>query len=308
MQNKVFKKYRYDIALNEGVGEHLITWMTGLMIFFVCLTLALNFSISSFSNGWSNSLSQALTVEIRPPMHTPENSDIPQIDQETFAQQKQATVEFLQGHPDVASVQLLDDTQTQQLIEPWLGANAPLDIVPLPALIDIAPKDGVDLSMLKQELEEFMPHARLDTHDDMMRDVESLAGTLKLFSFLLTAVITLLSVIAIVGAIRSKFAIHQKEVEILHQIGAQDSYIARQFRRHALSGTLKGALAGTLLALACISGIGYVTGTLDSLFLSQINMDTQQWLMVILCPVVAGIIISHLAAQMTVLHELERLT
>src|ERR1700744_5506217 len=68
MSGKHLKKYTYDISLDEGVGARLVSWVTGLMVFFVTLTLALNFGLSSIVKTWVSGLSGTLTVEIKPPL------------------------------------------------------------------------------------------------------------------------------------------------------------------------------------------------------------------------------------------------
>src|SRR3546814_8077793 len=45
---------------------------------------------------------------------------------------------------------------------------------------------------------------------------------------------------------RMGLAAHQRSIELLHMIGAQDSYVARQFQNHALRLGLRGGLIGLL--------------------------------------------------------------
>src|SRR3546814_6586819 len=48
---------------------------------------------------------------------------------------------------------------------------------------------------------------------------------------------------------RMGLAAHQRSIELLHMLGAQDSYVARQFQNHALRFGLRGGLIGLLGAL-----------------------------------------------------------
>ena len=73
MSRKVFKKYAYDISLDEGAGAHLVSWVTGLMVFFVTLALTVNFGLSSITKSWVTGLSGTLTVEIKPPTASAED-------------------------------------------------------------------------------------------------------------------------------------------------------------------------------------------------------------------------------------------
>lgn len=309
MPGKIFKHYRYDIALNDGVGEHLITWMTTLMIFFVTLALALNFGLSSFSKNWTQALAGTITVEIRPPLAETKGQDGLRVDEKAFAAQTEQALTLLNNHEKVLSARLLPQEEIHKLISPWLG-NAPADLVPLPALIDVrlVPQDNPESlqNSLQKELKKISANIRLDNHTDTGKAVRSIARTITLFSLLLALAVTALAVVAINAAVRSKLAIHQTEVEILHQIGASDAYIARQFRRHTLGGTLKGAIAGTLLAVFCLALIGLASGALSA-FMAQTPLAWKGWAVILIAPVFCGVIIAHVAAQSALLRELARL-
>ena len=96
-------------------------------------------------------------------------------------------------------------------------------------------------------------------------------------------------------------------METLHLIGSSDEYIARQFRQHALKGSLKGSLLGLAAMVALLSGAAYMTKTLDLSLLPRLDLNTLQWVMFLMGPLFAGAIIAHLTAQRTVMKELAKL-
>ena len=119
MTEKIFtNKYRYDIGLEEGVGAHLVTWVTGLMVFFVTLALAVNFALTTITQDWMSGLSGSLTVEIRPPL----GAETPTIEQMTAFNKKTEKILWLaKQHPAVSSARALSSQEIRALIEPWLG-------------------------------------------------------------------------------------------------------------------------------------------------------------------------------------------
>lgn len=298
---KIFKKYKYDIALEEGVGAHLVAWVTGLVVFFVTLALAVNFGLSSMTKSWVTGLEGSLTVEIKPPLSA---------SAEEQALQDDAVKKVLwlaKQHPAVAESRALSKEEVRALIEPWLGSNNALDGIPLPALIDIKLNAGANIVKLQGDIRALVPAASVDSHTDTLDDVKALVNTAKTFVLLLTCVIVLLAVTAIAGIVRSKFAIHRQEVETLHLIGASDEYIARQFRRHTLKGTLRGALFGLGCMMVTLAAIGAATHAIDASVFPNIRLEPWQWAALILSPLVAGSLIAHMTAQTAVMKELARM-
>jgi len=307
MSGKLFRKYQYDIALEKGVGPHLVAWVAALMVFFVTLALAANFFLSAVTKTWVTGLSGTLTVEIRPPAANEASGKSPSGEaRETPNDSVNKILKLAREHPAVASAQLLDKKDVMRLVEPWLGRKMPGDI-PLPALIDVKLAPEADAAKLQADIQALVPDAIVDSHAETLDGVRRLVGTARLFVLLLTGVIVALAVVSIAGIVRAKFSIHRQEVETLHLIGASDEYIARQFRHHTLRGTLKGALLGLACMIAALLGAGYATHTIDTALLPHLRLMPLQWLELILSPVIAGTLIAHLTAQGAVMKELEKL-
>jgi cell division transport system permease protein len=319
MSGKHFKKYTYDISLDEGVGARLVSWVTGLMVFFVTLTLALNFGLSSVAKTWVTGLSGTLTVEIKPPLSPADGEKISAQSQRKFEDSIRNVLAMLKNNASVRAARQLSEPEIKNLIEPWLGqgtgqdtgqgsaADAALDAIPLPALIDIKLAPDADVQKIRTSLKIIEPDATVDSQSDALSNVKTLVNTATLFMLLLTGVITGLAVVTISGIVRSKLLIHQSEVETLHLIGASDEYIARQFRQHTLRGTLRGALAGLGCLLLTMFVIGAATHTIESSFLPHLKLMPLQWAVLLIVPLVSGALIAHLTAQATVLKELSRL-
>lgn len=301
---KIFnKKYQYDIALDEGVGGHLVTWVTGLMVFFVTLALAVNFALTSVTQDWMSGLSGSLTVEIRPPLAAGK----PTTEQmTTFEKNVEKILWLARQHPAVADARALTEKEIRALIEPWLGEKMAGDMV-LPSVIDLKLAKDADTLKLQSDILALVPEATVDSHADTLDDVKTLVNTARLFVLLLTGVITALAAVTVAGIVRSKFSIHRPEVETLHLIGASDEYIARQFRHHTLKGTLKGSLIGLACMVVTVFAIGLVTDTVDTALFPHLQLRPLEWALLILSPVLAGSLVAHFTAQKTVMGELARL-
>lgn len=306
MAEKVFKKYRYDIALQDGVGAHMVSWIAGLMVFFMTLTLAVNIGLAGVAREWVSGLSGNVTVEIAPP--APENGAARMTDdqQKTFDDKVRKVLWLAQQHPAVEEGRALPASEVKALIEPWLGDKMSGDL-PLPALIDIRLATGADVAKLKKDIQDLVPEAAIDTHDATLGDINTLVNTARGFVLLLTGVIMAIAVMAISGIVRAKLSIHRPEVETLHLLGADNEYIARQFRHHTLRGTLKGSAIGVVAMIVTLLVIGNITHTIDSAILPHLRLLPLHWAGLILVPVAAGAIIAHITAQVTVLRALSKM-
>jgi len=306
---KILQKYDYDIAFDEDVGTNLIAWNTGLMVFFVTLTLAVNLMLSSISQSWINGLSGSLTIEMKPPVTSLENTASDYQAQRNFREKVKKVTTMLRNQENILEARLLSDNEVRELIEPWIGENSALDTLTLPVLIDVKLiSKNTDITDLKLELTKTDPTASIDNHSDTIQDIESVTNTASGFVSLLTAIIIFLATISISGIIRSKLLIHKHEVETLHLIGASNEYIARQFRQHTLNNTIKGAGMGVIFTIITLIIVGTITQTLNTNIFAYLRVMPLQWLLLIISPVVIGSFISHLTAQAAALRELSKLT
>ncbi len=307
MSNKIFKKYSYDIAFNEEVGNHLVSWVTGLMVFFVTLTLAVNIALSSVTATWVDELSGSVTVELKPPIKSSKSAAVFINSQKKFKQKVENIMTMLRNREDIEEAHLLTDSDIRDLIMPWIGSNISLDTIPLPTLIDVKTTDNTNLTQLTLELTKIDPTASIDTHKATITDIDKMINTTSIFVMLLSLIISALAVISISGIVRSKLLIHKTEVETLHLMGATNEHIASQFRHHTLNRTLTGSIAGTIFTIITLISVAAITNTLNADVFAYIKIMPFEWILIIISPVVVGVAIAHLTAQATALREISKL-
>ncbi|MDD9900011.1 MAG: hypothetical protein OXT65_03440 [Alphaproteobacteria bacterium] len=289
-KKRLFSAYKYDIAFSEGVSPHLVTWVSGLMVFFIALALAVSFALTSVTKNWTQSLTGSLTVELAP--------GAPAVAEKISALEGQ--------HPDVSSARVLAATEVQGLLAPWLG-DAAVGGFSLPVLVDVQLIDGASVARVKRDIAAIAPMAVIDDHAEALSSVTTVAQVVRGFVSTLSGAVLLLAIVSIAGIVRAKFAIHRQEVETLHLIGASDEYIARQFRHHTLRGVLLGAVLGVAAMAGVFIAAGMVTHTLNSTIWPQIQMLPLQWIVLLVSPLAAGCFIAHVTAQRAVTRELESL-
>ncbi|HRQ60109.1 MAG TPA: permease, partial [Alphaproteobacteria bacterium] len=194
------------------------------------------------------------------------------------------------------------------LITPWLGDDFTGEGMPLPGLISLTlNEDGASrLPALESDLKELVPHMQIDRHETWLDDVLSLTGTLQFSAFLILLIIGFTTITAVAGAVRSRMAEHRKEVELLHLMGANDLYIMKQFRRHAIHLCMQGGAAGVIFAALILMAITLLAGGGESGLLPDFNFSPVHVGIFAALPLVVAAI-GGIAARVTVLRALARM-
>jgi len=112
--------------------------------------------------------------------------------------------------------------------------------------------------------------------------------------------------VTVVFTTRTGLAIHRDEIELLHLLGADDSYVARQFARQAGVAALLGALAGLALAAATLVALRLVIGPAELAILPAMTPTLGDAAGVVALPL-AIVAVSAGTAHVTVLRTLARI-
>ena len=291
-----------DIPFARDTSAWFLPWMVMLMVFFAGLTTAGTLSLNTMLSRWTRSISGSLTVQVIP---IEENG---RINKRKTQQETQDVLDILRKTAGVASANVLTDSQMKNLLKPWLGESFLLEDLPMPHLIDVRliPDAEVDLEKLKALLAKNTPNASLDVHKLWLGKLINLVRTLDfLGSALLSLVITTTSVIVIYVTC-SSLAVHKPVVELLHQIGAHDGYISRQYAQRTAILASVGAVVGFLGILPIIFMLSSVVGEVQGGLLSEAKFDAASWGLLSLVPVLA-IILATFTAYWTVQRTLRRM-
>lgn len=239
----------YDLPLKQDASANFLIALIALMTLLASLALAGYLMLNETSQNWINGLENKATIEI--PAEIEEGKILTSEEIQALAETIQNDVQSLDF---VSSAVLLDAKEVQDLIKPWLGTNAITSNISLPALISVELQNGDsnNLQTLQTTITKTAANAHLDTHDAWLSDLLKLTGTLEFSAALITLTITIITIIAISGAILTRMELSRNDVELLHLMGANDTYITRQFQRHAFILALKGTLIGILTSLVIL--------------------------------------------------------
>ena len=292
------KTARRGIPLDRDISSRILPWLLAIMVYLIALALFSVLSMNKISGQWDSALSAHITVQLPPAELTPADQPV----------DVEAILELLRSRPGIASAKLLDKTDIDRLMEPWLGTPETTFSMPLPQLIAVTlqPAAQVDTRALSQEIRNISIDALVVDHKKGLEGLIDLAGWIRLIS---AGVIVLIGVSAILMAVlitKMGLAAHAPVIELLHLMGAEDRYVAEQFQRHALSGGLMGGLIGLALSLATFAVIEQITRGLDHSLVPNLSFSALQWAILFTLPLAAAGV-TTLTVRLTVRRSLARL-
>jgi cell division transport system permease protein len=283
---------RTDLQLERDSLGRFLPWLIAFMVYLSVLAFAGMLALDDVATRWDRGMSGSLTVQMPP---ADAGGD----------KQTQAVLKVLKSTPGIASAKFLDQKKLMTLLEPWLGSDALGAELPLPKLVDVTLDAGAEINIpaLERRLKVVAPGASVDDHGVWLEHLINLIQTVKALALAVLVFIALATTATVIFATRTGLAIHHEAIEVLHLIGAQDSYIARQFASRALMLGLRGGIFGLLLALPTIWGIGTLARSLQSGLLPEFSLGLGHWAALACLPVVVALI-AMISARLTVMRTL----
>nr|WP_247718034.1 cell division protein [Qipengyuania proteolytica] len=272
-------------------------WVIAIMVAITVLATGGGLALSNLVARASGDLAGSATVQII------------DADPQTRAAQAEAAAAILGADPAVASVGILPEERVEALLEPWLGAGASDDALPIPALIDVRLRGEADqatLDRFRDLLAEDAPDARIDAQSDWLAPVLSALSTLRWMAFGVILLLAFTGAAAVWLAARNALDANRDTIEIVHLLGGNDDQIARIFQRSILLDAVVGGLLGLVLGFAAVLLMGAQFAVLDSGLVAGGGLDTGDWLVLGLVPLFA-IAIAVYTARMTVLSSLGKM-
>jgi cell division transport system permease protein len=206
-----------------------------------------------------------------------------------------ATVQIMSEDDSDAAIQVIDDNRAklaqvteipkadmERMLGPWMsGAKTQLDNY-LPKMFEIKFRKKSDIAPVGEQLSQ---HARFLTHASALKNSTS-AGWRMIGISGLILLLTLGAIAVCVSYIaRNTALLHRRELEILNQIGAHDSFVAKQMqiivaKICSIAGLLGFSIALPVMALVLTAARGARVG-----LMAMMGLNGFGWTLLILMPV-----------------------
>jgi len=240
---------RYSIA-----GRALVA-VVAIMTFLASLTVGAVILISGAASAWDSDVAREVTIQVIP---------APGVDVDATVKKAVAAA---RGFPGIAVVRPYTKAESSKLLEPWLGSGLKLDELPIPRLIVVKLTTGAnpDLARLRAQLAKAAPGAALDDHRGWIERMRTMAGTAVGTGIAVLLLVLAATMLSVSFATRGAMATNKNVIEVLHFVGAKNTYIAKHFQKHFLllglqGGAIGGGGAIALFAIARLIG-GWFSGS-----------------------------------------------
>jgi cell division transport system permease protein len=229
-----------DLGLRRALSDRLLPALVAAMTFLAALTLAGVLAAAGMAEHWRQGAAAVLTVQV----------PRPNADAGGSTRLERATA-LLRGTPGITRVRALSDAELADLLRPWLGTGAQALSLPLPAVIEVrlAPGEVEAPDTLQARLAAAAPGSFLESHGVWLQRLTTLARSLQACALAALLLVAGVAAAVVAVATRAGLAARRDAIEIVHGLGASDSFIAGRFARRATLLAATGACIGAAVAL-----------------------------------------------------------
>ncbi len=284
--------HRDRVVPPTGFTATLTSFTSAAMAFLVVFAMALSFASSRLSDRWGDALANSSTLRISAPA-------------DQIEVQLAAAMQVLTSTAGIAEATIISKQDQQKLLEPWFGPDVPLEMLPVPVLIDIQETaEGFDAQGLRLRLAAEVPAAVLDDHSRWRRPIVAAADRLALLGWVSILLIIGASVAMITLAARAALAANAQVIAVLRLVGAQDNYIAAAFVRRFAARAFVGAAGG--MCFGAIAILFLPSADQQASILTGLRFQGADWLWLLMIPIFAAVVafVATRTAALKVLGEL----
>lgn len=282
-----------ELALDRDPSSRFMPWIVAALSFVVAIAIGAAFSLAALTASWGDLGGDRVTVRV------------------TGGEGAEAQVRDLVGElgamAEVTGVEALPRADVARLLSPWIGDladSADEAALPLPHLIEVRLDAPTDARAVEARLDG-REGVVVDRADTWLKPLQKLAGMAGLVAGALAAIAIGVIVLVTVFATRAALSAQQDTIELLRLIGAGESFIAKQFQRHAMWQALAGGAGGVTPGLIVI-GFGVGAARLESSqLLDGLSPTLAGWIAMAVLPLIIALV-ATLTARYTVFGMLRK--
>jgi cell division transport system permease protein len=245
---EALKRNQSLVPSDSSAGRALVT-VIAILTFLAALAAGAAQLVASASADWNSSVAREATIQVRPNPQRDIEADVA------------TAADIARTDVAVETVRVYSKAEAESLLSPWLGNSLDLVELPVPRLIVLTVKAGAhpDFVALRAKLEAAVPGTTVDDHRAWIARLSAMANTVVLGALVIVGLVLTAAALAIASATRGAVASNKEILEVLHFVGADDRFIAREYQRRFLGLGLKGGLIGSGAAVLCLAITGMAT-------------------------------------------------
>ena len=267
--------------ITGGPTRWYLAVIIAAMVWLAALSGVALIALGDARRDWNHALGNTLTL---------------QLPVDTSPARLEVVMALLRQSSGVVSARALESAEIARLLEPWLGKSVPIDILPLPLLVDIQIDGGtLDLGGLEGRVHSVVPEAQLQDHRLWVAGLLSISYRFQVIAaavVVAAAAVSALSTVTVTGTDLSR---DRQLILLLHTLGAHDRDIVTRFVIPAAGTALVGGAAGAIAAAGTLQAIAGAVRNLD--LLTQLpSLSDYRVILLLAAVTLAGTIIAAAAA------------
>ncbi|RBP16387.1 cell division transport system permease protein [Roseiarcus fermentans] len=222
----------------DSISGSALVVVVAIMTFLACLTAGGALLVAQASQAWKTDVLSDLTIQVKPGP----DDDVDRVVERVVA------IAVRQAGSGAVHAYSADDSK--KLLQPWLGDNIDLALLPVPRIVVVRLANDADIAALRTSLAREAPQADLDDHRVWASRISVMAGAIVSLALAIFLLVIVAMATAIGFATRGAVAENREIVEVLHFVGASDRFVANQFHGHFQRLGFQGAAIGGGAAIA----------------------------------------------------------
>ncbi len=235
----------------QSAASRALVGVIAILTFLAALCAGGAELVASHSAQWRSAVGREATVQVRQRPQRDIEADLLRV------------ADLSRRTPGIRAAEIPSRTEAERTLEPWLGKGLDLGDLPVPRLVVLKLDDAArpDLSELRRRLATEVPGATLDDHGAWLARLSRMADAVVIAGLALTLLVLIAAALAVAFATQGAMAGNREVVDILHYVGADDAFIAREFQRRFFRLGLQGSVVGSAVALAVIAALGLASAS-----------------------------------------------
>ncbi|MDR1335027.1 MAG: hypothetical protein LBJ19_02000 [Holosporaceae bacterium] len=278
-----------DFDFKSDKSNKIVPFIIGFLMYSVAIAAMSCFFTKSLTSEWSRSLNGRMTIEFQ--------SNIDGADGNLTEKQKEDIIKVAKETLGIKSIKQLKESDILRVLEPWLSGTSIPDDFPFPTIFDVEVDENVriDLLQLSEKLAKISQGVKIHDHAKWYIPIMKISNGLSTFAILLSILIFVTVCATIVLITEKILGAHENIVRILQLIGANDNYIAMQFKQYYLQICRKSFLLSFVFCLLTIMATTYVTSSVI------FNISSINYLLIAVIVHVVSVGLIMITSQKTVL-------
>ncbi len=279
-------KYNFDFIVDSD--SNLLSLITALMVFIASLSAMCVMGVNNLFNAWNQDLNGQLTIQVLP---FDKKNNV--MDKPNLKKKVDEVLANLKSSKEFSNVNLITDTEIDEMLKPWLGASIESFDIPVPYLIDAKidyseNKSRANLATLENDLKDKFGPLTIEDHKKWLTDIRKVKNSVQFLAYFILIAIILTTSVTVIYTTSASFKAQKHSIEIFHLIGAFDEFIANQFAKSVFKLTLVGSLTGFILFLIVFGIIAAIVNDLTGTIFDYMQFSTVDILTIFAIPFISA--------------------